>query len=152
MDNLWYNNCLKCQSLSMRTCNSFQSHLVHPHFDRSEITDQVTNKNLRGMGVLLRSCHNYLWTKNQGISWMFFPILWGQFPSCSGYGLKWVLLICRMILTGKDFFLEFYQKSFIMKNLADFRKTMETSVHLCLSIVPSTLYKFISLSLRRSKR
>ena len=59
----------------MRTCNSFQSHLVHSHFDRSEITDQVTNKNLRGMGVLLRSCHNYLWTKNQGISWMFFPIL-----------------------------------------------------------------------------
>ena len=39
-----------------------------------------------------------------------------------------------------------------MKNLADFRKTMETDVHLCLSLVPSTLYKFTSLSLRLSKR
>ena len=46
VDNLWYNNFLKCQSLSVRTCNSFQSHLVHLHFDRSEITNQVTNNNL----------------------------------------------------------------------------------------------------------
>ena len=81
----------------MRTCNSFQSHPVHRHFDRSKITNQVTNNNLRGMGLLLHSC--------LGISWMFFPILWGQFPCCSGYGTKWVLSICRMILTGKDFFI-----------------------------------------------
>ena len=70
LDNLWYNNCLKCQPLSIRTCNSFQSRPVHLHFDRSKITNQVTNNNLRGMGV-----HNNLLTKNQGISWMFFPIL-----------------------------------------------------------------------------
>ena len=105
LDNLWYNDCLKCQPLSMRTCNSFQSHPVHRHFDRSKITNQVTNNNLRGMGLLLHSCHNNFLTKNQGISWMFFPILWGQFPCCSGYGTKWVLSICRMILTGKNFFI-----------------------------------------------
>ena len=39
-----------------------------------------------------------------------------------------------------------------MKTLADFRKTMETGVDPCVSLVLSTLYKFTSLSLRRSKR
>ena len=115
VDNLWYNNFLKCQSLSVRTCNSFQSHLVHLHFDRSEITNQVTNNNLWGMGLLRRSCHNNLLTKNQGISWMFFPILWGQFPCCSGYGTKRVLSICRMILTGKDFFYNFIKNHLLWR-------------------------------------